>query len=74
MLKATKSLDLALKAFKVDNNKVVRVDSRANKIVVNLSNKFINNKSKNLMYVLNIGAIKEPIFLIFNTKKTFNYL
>ena len=58
---------MALKTLKVNNNKVVTGGSnRANKTVV--------NSSKNLTYMPNIKAIKESTFLIFNTKKTFNYL
>ena len=71
LLKATRSLDLALKAFKTNNNKIVGVGNKANKTIVNSSK---NNKSRNLMYILNIGAIKEPTFLISNAKKAFNYL
>ena len=66
------SKKLALKAFKIDNNKIVNINgNRANKIVINL---FKNKKSKNLIYISNIGAIKKPNFLIFDAKKTFNYL
>lgn len=69
---------MALKAFKTDSNKIIKGadDDKADKMVVNSSKlkKLKNNKSENLMYVLNIRAIGEPIFLIFNTKKTFNQL
>ena len=66
---------MTLKAFKTDNNEVVRVDSsRANKIVVDLSNKSENNKSRNLIYVINIRATGKLIFLISNIKKVFNCL
>ena len=43
-------------------------------MVVNLSNKSKNNKSKNLICMPNNEAIKELIFFIANVKKTFNYL
>ena len=33
-----------------------------------------NNESKNLTYMPNIEAIREPIFSTSNAKKTFNYL
>ena len=46
-------------------------DNRTNKTILNLSK---NNKSRNSIYVPNIKAIKELIFLILNTKKTFNHL
>ena len=60
------------KAFKINDNRVIgNGDSRANKIVLNSSQ---NNKSKKSMYMPNIKATKKPIFLTFNTKKTFNYL
>ena len=58
--------------FKIDNNEIVGDnDSRTNKTVVNL---FKNNKSKNLIYMPNIEAMMELIFLIFNAKKIFNFL
>ena len=38
----------------VDNDKVIRVNNKANEIVKNLS--------KNLRYIPNIGAIRELIF------------
>ena len=65
---------LSLKTFKTNNNKVVRVDNRANKIIVNLFNKLKNNKSRNLIYIPNIRTTKELISPTFNAKKTFNYL
>lgn len=45
-------------------------------MVKNLSKlkKLKNDKSENLIYLLNIRAIKKPIFLISNMRKTFNYL
>ena len=54
-----------------DNKIVIISDSRANKMFVNLSK---NNKSKNLMYMPNIGAMEQSIFLISNDKKAFNRL
>ena len=72
MLKITKSLDLALKAFKANNNKVVNNDgNKTNKTIVNL---YKNNKSRNLTRMPNIKAMKKSTFLTFNAKKTFNYL
>ena len=38
------------------------------------SKKLKNEKSKNLIYILNIMAIRKLIFLIANAKKTFNNL
>ena len=70
-MKATGLSDLAQKAFKANNNKVVGVDGRANRIVVNLSK---NEKIKNSTYMPNIGVTRKPNFLTSNTKKTFNYL
>ena len=71
-LKTTELLDLVLKAFRVDDHEVVdRSGVEVNKTVINLSK---NNKSRNLMYVLNIKATKKPTFLNFNNKKAFNYL
>ena len=58
--------------FKHNENEIVKDSgSETNKTVVNL---FKNNKFRNLMYISNIRAIKKPHFLIFNAKKTFNYL
>ena len=37
-------------------------------------NLFKNNKSRKLMHLLNIEDKEEPIFLILNAKKIFNYL
>ena len=56
--------------FKADNNKIVEVSNKVNKIVVNLIK---NNKSKNLTCMSNIRAIKESNFLTPNTKKAFNH-
>ena len=72
MLKITGLSNLALKVFKADNNKIVdNSDGRANKTVMN---SFKNNKSRNLICMPNIKAIRELIFLSTNAKKTFNYL
>ena len=63
------------KVFRLnDNELVISNNGNINKIVVNLSNKLKNNTFRNLTYMLNIKAIKKPIFLIPNVKKTFNYL
>ena len=70
-MKSIELLNLALKAFKIDNDEIVEIDNKANKIVVNL---FKNNKLRNLMHMPNIKAIKKPIFLIPNAKKVFNNL
>ena len=67
--------NLALKVFKTGNNKIVRGDDdKANKIIINLSNKSKKNNFKNLIWILNIKAIKKLTFLISNTKKVFNCL
>ena len=71
MLKIIKLSNLAFKIFKADDNKVVRVDNRANKMIINL---FKKDEFRNLIYMLNIKTMDKPSFLIFNTKKTFNYL
>ena len=62
---------MAVKMFKANDYEVVRIGSKANKMVINLSK---NNKSKNLTYMLNIEVTRKPNFLISNAKKTFNYL
>ena len=63
---------LAPKAFKADNNDVVgNGGGKADETVVNLSK---NNKSRKLTYMPNIRATREPNFLTFNAKKTFNHL
>ena len=75
LVKTIKISDLALKVLKANDNKIVNGDSsKANKMVVNLSNKSKNNKSRNLMHMPNIKAKKEPIFLNLNIKKTIDYL
>ena len=67
-----KLLDSALKVFRVDDNEIIdNGSSETNKMVINSSK---NNKSRNLIYMPNIGAMKKPIFLISNAKKTFNFL
>ena len=73
MLKTTKSTKkLALKVFRAYNDKIVGGgDDRANETFVNL---FKNEKSKNLMYIINIKATKKPNSLISNAKKIFNHL
>ena len=60
--------------FKVDDNEVIEVNGRANKIVINLSNQTKNDKSRNLTYMPNIGFRRKTIFLTSNAKKVFNYL
>ena len=59
--------------FKANNNEIIddNDNSRINKTIANLSK---NNKSKNLTYISNIGAIRKSIFLTSNAKKIFNYL
>ena len=65
---------MALKTFKTSKNKVVRDGSgRANETVVDLS-KFKNKKSRKLIYMQNIEAIRKTNFLIPNAKRAFNYL
>ena len=59
---------MVLKACGANNNKVVRVDCRANKTVLNLSK---NDKSKKLSSIPNIEAIWKPTFLTFYVKKVF---
>ena len=66
LLKITRLLNLVLKIFKDNDNKIVGVDDEPYEMVINLS--------KNLTYIPNIGAIKKPPFLTPNTKKVFNYL
>ena len=68
LLKTTKLSDeLAPKAFKANDNKVVGGgSSRVNETVM--------NSSKKLTRVLNIEAIEEPTFLTLNIKKVFNQL
>ena len=70
-MKASRLSNLALKAFEVNDNKVVGVGNRANETVMNLSK---NKKSRNLIYIPNIEVTEEPNFLTFNAKKVFNYL
>ena len=70
MLKIIRLLDSVPKIFRLDNNKVIKnSDNKVNIIIVNLFNKSKNNKSRNLMYLQNIRATKEPIFLTLILKK-----
>ena len=69
LLKITGLLNLIPKAFKADDNKIVGIVCKANKMAINLS-----NKSKNSTYILNTEAIKKSNFLTPNAKKTFNHL
>ena len=62
---------MALKKIRYNDNEVVKVGSKANKIVVNL---FKNNKSRKLTHMLYIRATKKLIFLTSNAKKAFNHL
>ena len=73
MLKTTKLFEeLALRAFRAGNNKVVGSDGgKTDETVVNFSK---NKKSKKLTRVLNIGATEKPNFLTLNAKKAFNNL
>ena len=70
LLKITELLNLAPKTFKANKNEVVKISSKAHKIVVNISK---NNNSSKLTYIPNIEAISKSIFLILNAKKVFNY-
>ena len=72
MLKTTRSSEiLAPKSFRAGDNKVVKVDGKADETFKNLSKskKSKNEKSEVQTY---IGATKEPIFLIPGAKKAFN--
>ena len=64
---------MALKIFKTDDNEVVGVSSRIDKMFKNLSRskKSKNKKFKNLNYIV---AMEKLIFLTLNTKNAFNYL
>ena len=70
-MKADWLLDLVLIVFRVNDNEVVKVDNKTNKMIVNLSK---NSKSRKLTYMPNIKAIKKSIFLTPNAKKIFNHL
>ena len=72
MLKITRLLELAPKMFKANDNEVVGDgNNRANETVVNL---FKNKKSRKLICMPNIEAIRKSNFLIPNAKKAFNPL
>ena len=75
MLKTTGlSEKLALRVFRVGNNKIVRGNGgRVNKTVVN-SSKSKNKKSRKLTHMPNIKAIRKPNFLTSDAKKAFNHL
>lgn len=68
---------MAIKIFKAGKNEVLRGSSgKANKTIRNLSKskKLKNNKFRNTIHVLNIGATRKPTFLTSNAKKTYNCL
>ena len=71
ILKITGSSDSALKLFRAYDDKVVRVDGRANETFKNLSKskKTKNDKSENLTHFSGIGAMRKPIFLTPGTKE-----
>ena len=72
LLKTTRLSDLALKAFRADDDEFVGSGGgKANETIMNL---FKNNKSRNSMHVPNIGATGEPNFLTSDAKKAFNHL
>ena len=64
---------MALKIFKIKDNKIIRVSKRVDKIFKNLfrSKKLKNKKFGNPIY---IKAAKKSIFLNLNAKKVFIYL
>ena len=66
-------LDFAFEVFMTNNNKAIIVNNRVDKTFKNLFRfkKLKNKKSKNSTY---IKSVEEPIFLITDVKKTFNYL
>ena len=67
MLKTTgSSQELALRAFRTSNDKLVEGGSRVDETVVNLSK---NKKSRKLTYMLNIETMGKPNFLTLNIKK-----
>ena len=65
-------LDLALKTFRADDNKVVGVGGRANKMfkILFRAKNLKNKKFKNGTY---IKAVEKLFFLIFDAKKAFNH-
>ena len=69
------SKKLTPKVFKINSNKVVGGigSGKADKLVKNLP---LTKKAKNesQIHVPNIGATREPKFLTFDAKKTFNQL
>lgn len=68
---------LILIILEIDNNKVVKNNNnKTNKMIRNLFKfkKLKNNKFEILIYISNIKAIKNLIFLTFNIKKVFNCL
>ena len=75
MLKTTRlSEKLALRAFRASNNEVVgKSGNRVDEKIVDLSTYKIE-KSRKLMRIPNIGAIRKPNFLNPNAKKAFNHL
>lgn len=74
MLKITGlSKALALKASKADDNEIVEIDGRADKMFKNLS-KCKKSKNKKFKIQTCIRATKKPTFLTPSAKETFNFL
>lgn len=66
---------LILKVFWINNNKIVKINDKVDKIFRTLFKfKKLKNKKIKILIYTNIKVIKKPIFLIFITKKVFNYL
>ncbi len=78
ILKTIKSSKLlAPRSFNTDDNQVDSggggwVDKTAKNLLKSKKSK--NNKTEILMRLSNIGVIKQPLFLIFGTRKSFNKL
>ena len=62
--------------FQAGNNEFVKVGSKDNGTIKNLSKfkKSENNKFEILTYIPNIEATRKPIFLTLGNKKALNYL
>lgn len=68
-------IKFGVKSAWINNNKIAKINSRADKMVKNFfkSKKLKNKKSEILTYI-NIKAIEESIFLIVTIQEAFNYL
>lgn len=66
---------LATKTFKTDNNEVVKINDRVDKIVKNwFKSKKLKNTKYKILICSNIGVTRKYTFLTSGAKKAFSFL